>query len=181
MELFLSFAPSNATREVLLKAAEEASAHARGTIHRYETLHSTLVYLGEVDEEKLPELRKIISEVSERHNKLPVEGDKVVVSQDTSIYGAWGLLYIWKKTDEVEALYQDMVDSLTKAGYLKNYSRDYLLHSTLYMQYFPEEGYENAAPATPPVSDCFDRVILYQVTEIDGHVAYYPLYETILK
>ena len=33
----------------------------------------------------------------------------------------------------------------------------------------------------PPVKDCFDRVILYQVTEIDGHVAYYPLYEAPLQ
>ena len=181
MELFLSFAPSNATREVLLKVAEEATDYAKGTIHRYETLHSTLVYLGEVDEEKLPELRRLVGEVSERHSKLPVEGDKVVVSQDTKVYGAWGLLYIWKKTDEVESLYQDMVKTLTDTGYLHNYSRDYLLHSTLFMQYYPDEGCEDKVPVTPPVKDCFDRVILYQVTEIDGHVAYYPLYVAPLK
>ena len=181
MELFLSFAPSDTTRNVLLRAAKEAGKHARGTIHRYETLHSTLAYLGEVDEEKLPELRTIISKVSDRHNKLHVVGDRVVVSQDTSIYGAWGLLYVWKKTREVQLLFEDMVDELTKAGYLKNYNRDFLLHSTLYMQYFPDKGFENNAPDTPPVEDCFDRIILYQVTEIDGHVAYYPLFETRLK
>lgn len=181
MELFLSFAPSNETRKIFLKAAEDTKEYAEGTVHRYETLHSTLVYLGEVDEEKLPELRDIVGEVAERHRKLSVEGDKVIVSQDTSIYGAWGLLYIWKKTDEVEALYQDMVKALTEAGYLKRYGREYLLHSTLFMQYYPREGFEDKAPETPPVKDCFDRVILYQVTEIDGHVAYYPLYEAPLK
>lgn len=180
MELFLSFAPSNATREIFLKAAEETREYAEGTVHRYETLHSTLVYLGEVDEEKLPELRNIVGEVAGRHHKLPVEGDRVVVSQDTSIYGAWGLLYLWKKTDEVEALYQDMMRTLAEAGYVKHGSRDYLLHSTLFMQYYPKAGFEDKAPETPPVKDCFDRVILYQVTEIDGHVAYYPLYEAPL-
>ena len=181
MELFLSFAPSNETREVLLAAAEEAGKHADGTIHRYETLHSTLVYLGEVNEDKLPDLRRLVGSVSKRHSKLPVEGNKVIVSHDTSIYGAWGLLYLWNKTDEVESLFQDMVDALTEAGYLHNYNRDYLLHSTLFMQYYPHEGYESIAPDVPSVKDCFDRVILYQVTKIDGHVAYYPLYEAPLN
>ena len=181
MELFLSFAPSNSTREIFLKAAEEAEQYATGTVHRYETLHSTLVYLGEVDESKLPELRRIVGEVTGRHHALPVQGDKVVLSHDTSIYDAWGLLYLWKKTDAVEALFQDMVNTLTDAGYLNGYNRDYLLHSTLFMQYYPNEGCEDRVPATSPIEDCFDRVILYQVTVIDGHVAYYPLYEERLK
>ena len=181
MELFLSFAPSDATRKAFLKAAEETREYATGTMHRYETLHSTLVYLGEVDEEKLPELRELVGSVADRHHALPVEGDSVVVSHDTSIYDAWGLLYLWKKTDEVEALFQDMVTVLTDAGYLHNYNRNYLLHSTLYMQYYPNKGSEDKVPAVPLLRDCFDRVILYQVTTIDGHVAYYPLYETRLK
>ena len=181
MELFLSFTPSEKTREVFLDAVRQAFDHADGELHRYETLHSTLVYLGETDEAELPNLRKIVGSVTERHHALPVEGDRVIVSHDTSIYGSWGLLYLWKKTPEVEDLFQDMVRTLTAAGYLENYNRDYLLHSTLYMTYFPREGSEEWTPDTPPVQDCFDRVILYQVTTIDGHVAYYPLYEAKLK
>ena len=181
MELFLSFSPSEPTRNAFMAASQAAAPHADGLPHRYETLHSTLVYLGETDEANLPELRAIVGGVAARHHALPVEGKGIVVSHDTSVYGAWGLLYLWKKTPEVESLFQDMVDALTEKGYLHNYNRDYLLHSTLWMTYFPKEGYEDWTPPIGEISDCFDRVTLYQVTTVDGHVAYYPLYEAPLR
>ncbi len=181
MELFLSFSPSNETREAFMSAAEAASLHAKGEPHRYESLHSTLVYIGEKEESCLPELRAIVGEVCARHHALPVEGEGIVVDREMMVYDAWGLLYMWNKTPEVQALFTDMRDTLTEKGYLHNYNRDYVLHSTLWMTYFPEKGYEDWTPPIGQVSDCFDRVTLYQVTVIDGHVAYYPLYEAPLR
>ena len=181
MELFLSFAPSHETRLAFLDAAEQAQGHATGEKHRYETLHSTLTYLGEIDEVRLPEIRDLVGEVAGRHHPLPVKGKGIEVSHDTSVYNAWGLLYIWEKTPEVQALFEDMRDTLTEKGFLKNYEREYLLHSTLFMKYFPNEGEEEWVPSIPAPTDCFDEIILYQVTTIDDHVAYYPLYWARLK
>ena len=176
MELFLSYTPSNENRESMFKVIDEAKKHAGGEPHRYETLHSTLAYLGEIGEERLPELREVVRTVGSRHKAIPVRGKKAVVSHDTAVYDAWGLLYLWEENDQLSDLYADLDHELAVHGFWEEGKFGYFPHSTLYMRYFPNPGEEEWTPEAPVLEDRFDQIVLYQVTVIDGHVAYYPLF-----
>ncbi len=181
MELFLHYAPSNENREKFLKTIEETKAWAKGEPHRFESLHTTLAYLGEVDEDRLPELREIVKQLCLRHGPLRTEGDRIYLSHDGSVYGAWGLLYVWKKTPEMQAVFDDVTAELARHGFWFADHGDYMPHSTLYMKYYPDEPEKELLPEFPECEDTWDTVFISQVTVIDGHVAYYPLYEDRLK
>lgn len=177
MELFLHYSPSNENRRRLMAAIEETKAWATGEPHRWETLHSTLAYLGEVDEARVPELCKIIEEVAASHKALPTEGDHIMLSHDMSVYNAWGLIYIWKKSPEMQAVYEEITSKIKDAGFwFDDHGATYTPHSTMYMKYYPNEPEEEKKPEYPQLYDTFDTIVLSQVTVIDGHVAYYPLF-----
>ncbi len=182
MELFLHYSPSNENREKFLKTIDETRAWATGEPHRFESLHSTLAYLGEVEEERLPELRRIMKDVASRHAPLHTEGESIYLSHDGRVYGAWGLLYVWKKTPELQAVYDDITSELKKNGFMfDDHEGNYMPHSTLYMKYYPNEPEKELLPSMPRCEDTWDAMILSQVTVIDGHVAYYPLCEERFK
>ncbi len=178
MELFFHYSPSNENREKFLRAIEQTKAWAKGEPHRFESLHSTLAYLGEVDEDRLPELRELVREVASRHKALEARGGRMYLSHDGSVYGAWGLLYLWDKTPEMQAVYEDVTAELAAHGFwFADHGGKYVPHTTLYMKYYPDEPEKELLPDCPACEDLWDTILISQVTVIDGHVAYYPLFE----
>lgn len=176
MELFLSYYPSNKTRDGLMQVIEEAKQYGDGVCHRYETLHVTLSYLGEVEDERYDKLVSILREVGKRHAPFTMKGEgRVWLSPDTSVYNARSLIYMWEKNDAIQGVFDDITSELDAAGYWHADHGDYMPHSTLFMSYVPNNA-EEKVPAAPAFDDRFDSIVLYQCTTIDGHVAYYPVF-----
>ncbi|MBR5501864.1 MAG: 2'-5' RNA ligase family protein [Oscillospiraceae bacterium] len=176
MELFLSFYPGNKTRDGLMKTIEEAKQYGDGVCHRYETLHVTLDYLGEVADERYDALVEILRKVGQRHAPFTMKGEgRVWLSPDTSVYNARSLLYMLIKNEAIQAVFDDLSKELEAADFWHADHGGYMPHSTLFMSYVPNNA-EEKVPSVPAFDDRFDSIILYQCCEIDGHVAYYPLF-----
>lgn len=174
MRLFLSYAPCNQSRDEFMKMIEEAKQYGKGLAHRYEALHCTLAYLGKVKDEDYDHLVQILRKVGKRHASFDVQGKGIWLSTDTSVYHARSLLYLWENNSCVQSIYDDLCSQLEIHGYWYAEHGDYMPHTTLFMSYVPfdEEKIFHASV----LNDHFDCIVLYQVTKIDGHVAYYPLF-----
>jgi 2'-5' RNA ligase len=122
MRLFFALWPPRAAAEALHGWAMKVHGETGGRVTRLETIHLTLAFLGDVDQEKIIELKKL--RIKGEKHALPIEQARFWKRNDI----------VWAGPRETPAPLAEVADSLRsylKARQFRLEEREFAAHITL--------------------------------------------------
>ena len=171
MRIFFALWPSLQSAKHLATIAAETAARIGGRPTRQETIHLTLAFLGEVPEERAPELITIAEAL--RMSAFDLRIDRL---------GYWRHNHLlWAGCSEGPAQLAELASGLcrrlSEAGFsIDNGKRPFTPHVTL-VRKVPEPGPEPSLPAIEPITwTCPDFVLVRSRLSSDG-----PNYEALAR
>ncbi len=138
--------------------------NVRGNYTKINNLHMTLVFLGEVDEERVPDLKDIIKSINLDTNKLHLT--KISLLKEILICNI-------EKSVEINNMYLNLCDELKK----NNFSFDYhplYPHITLIRK---AGNYNKFLNVDMNITSMFEKITLFESKRINNELVYIDLGE----
>lgn len=113
MNLFLAFLPDESTTEYALKIQQKLGKYSEsGRLTSEKNLHVTLVYIGEVNESQLEEVKNVLAKV--KKEPLTIHLDKVSFFDSKGRGNVYFITVI--STKELQQTYDDLLNDLNRQG-----------------------------------------------------------------
>ncbi len=147
-----------------------------GTFARIDNLHVTLVFLGEVDEGRLPAITKVM-------NRVNVPVFDIEIGTLGRFKGNPGDIH-WLEIKSGQALFRlvnQLRNQLVKTGFDID-RRPFKPHLTLGRRIViaDQKTYDDLANTIRPVSFQATHIVLMESTRVDGRLTYLPLHQSRL-
>ena len=136
----------------------------RGNYSKLSNLHMTLAFLGEVSEDKVPLLKKIIKGINIDINELHLS--KIAKLRDVLVCEV-------EKNDKLEKIYNDLFKALKASGFNID-NREWHPHVTLVRKVENGDKYLNV---DMNIVSYFDKITLFESKRIDNELVYIDLGE----
>ena len=177
MRLFIALEFSRRTRQALYESAAAFSRFcAKASLTKEENFHLTLVFLGEVPPERLPDVKSAMDQCRAAPVDLTITGPGRFRQRDGDT--------VWRGAEpagELQALYTQLCSALEVRGFAAE-DREYRPHVTLARRVRLQSGhsFEEFAALTPPLRQRIDAVTLMHSHSINGKLTYTPVYRVRL-
>ena len=136
----------------------------RGNYSKLSNLHMTLAFLGEMSEDKVPLLKKIIKSINVDINELHLS--KITKLRDVLVCDV-------EKNDKLETIYNDLNKSLKTNGFNVD-NKEWHPHVTLIRKVENGDKYLNV---DMNIISNFDNITLFESKRIDNELVYIDLGE----
>lgn len=169
MRLFIAINFNEVIKDHLTDAVTWLKTNSTsGKFTRRENLHITLVFLGEVDESRLPLINAAMNEIQSRPFQLAFDGGGSFKRRGGDIY--------WIGIDDqgcLHKIYQQLEEKLTRSGFDLE-KRPFKPHLTIGRQVIVPADFDQKyfSQMIPPVKTDVNRISLMKSERIQGQLVY---------
>ena len=178
MRLFIAIDfPGNIKKDLLSSADILREASIKGSFSVKENFHITLAFLGEVNKERLGELKRIMDGITLAEYPVTIEHFGRKKGKDGDLY-----YRTVSVPERLKIMLEGLAERLKTAGF-KLDEKPFNAHITVGRRVLLKEGRTTAmlSEKVPDISYTVSEIVLMESVSDKGKVRYVPLYKTVCK
>ncbi len=178
MRLFIGITFKEEIINEIQKSIEEIKKHSsKGNFTKKDKIHLTLLFLGEVDENRLPTIDKSMNEISMKAFTLEINKIGKFKRQGGDIYWLG-----FKDCPHLQELYKDLYQSLSEKGFALE-ERPYTPHVTIGRKVVlnKKRDLESLSREISNLQIEVSEISLIQSHHVNGRLTYTPIITKALK